>query len=90
MRRCYEPHIVGISKTAYALATSRCLEWLRDLQRTSTNSGPPHPIAGVRFLLGGPNNGNYDLWMRAGRGRSVPRDGASLWRDANYHGRSSI
>jgi hypothetical protein len=49
-----------------------------DLQRASTNSGPPHPIAGVLVLLGRPNNGNYDLWMRAGRGRFGPRDGASL------------
>ena len=34
MLRCYEPaHIVGVSKTAYVLATPRCLEWRRDLQR---------------------------------------------------------
>ena len=42
MLRCYEPaHIVGVSKTAYVLATPRCLEWRRDLQRTSTNNDPP-------------------------------------------------
>lgn len=35
-------------------------------------------------------NGNYDLWMRAGRGRLVPRDGASLWRYANHHRGSGI
>jgi hypothetical protein len=34
----YEPaHIVGISKTTYVPATPRCLDWRRDLQRTSTN-----------------------------------------------------
>ena len=42
MLRCYEPaHIVGVSKTAYVLATPRCLQWRRDLQPTSTNSDPP-------------------------------------------------
>ena len=42
MLRCYEPaHIVGISKIAYVLATPRCLEWRRDLPRTSTNNDPP-------------------------------------------------
>ena len=41
MLRCYEPaHIVGVSKTAYVLATPRCLDWRRDLQRTSTNNDP--------------------------------------------------
>ena len=41
MLRCYEPaHIVGISKTAYVPATPRCLDWRRDLQRTSTNNDP--------------------------------------------------
>ena len=41
MLRCYEPaHIVGISKTPYALATPRCLEWRHDLPRTSTNNDP--------------------------------------------------
>ena len=44
MLRCYEPaHIVGVSKTAYAPATPRCLDWRRDLQRTSTNDDPPDP-----------------------------------------------
>ena len=44
MLRCYEPaHIVGISKTAYVLATPRCLEWRRDLQRTSTKPTIPDP-----------------------------------------------
>ena len=44
MLRCYEPaHIVGISKTTYVLATPRCLEWRRDLQRTSTNNDPSDP-----------------------------------------------
>ena len=41
MLRCYEPaHIVGVSKTAYVLATPRCLEWRRDPQPTSTNNDP--------------------------------------------------
>ena len=41
MLRCYElAHIVGISKTTYVLATPRCLDWRRDLQRTSTNNDP--------------------------------------------------
>ena len=41
MLRCYEPaHIVGVSKTAYVLATPRCLQWRRDLQPTSTNNDP--------------------------------------------------
>ena len=44
MLRCYEPaHIAGVSKTAYVPATPRCLEWRRDLQRTSTNSAPSDP-----------------------------------------------
>src|SRR4051812_3076396 len=52
MRRCYElPHIVGISKTAYVLATPRCLEWRRDLQAASTNSSPPCPIDRPRRRL---------------------------------------
>src|SRR6188768_4166572 len=33
-------HIVGISKTAYVLATPRCLEWRRDPPRTSTTGDP--------------------------------------------------
>src|SRR5436190_681751 len=33
-------HVVGISKTTYALATSRCLEWRRGLQHASTNHDP--------------------------------------------------
>jgi hypothetical protein len=37
-------HIVGISKTAYVLATPRGPEWRRDLQRASTNSSPPYPL----------------------------------------------
>jgi D-alanyl-D-alanine carboxypeptidase (penicillin-binding protein 5/6) len=45
MLRCYEPaHIVGVSKTAYVLATPRCLQWRRDLQATRTHSSPPCPI----------------------------------------------
>src|SRR5919204_5675712 len=83
-------HIVGISKTTYALATPRCLEWNHDPQRTSTNRGPPHPIAGVLVLLGRPDNGDHDLWVRTGRGRLVPRDGASPWRRANHHRGSAI
>ena len=44
MLRCYEPaHIAGVSKTAYVPATPRCLQWRRDLQRTSTNNDPPDP-----------------------------------------------
>src|SRR3981081_4694342 len=68
--------MVGISETAYVPATPRCLDWRHALQRTGTNSGPPHPIAGVLVLLGRPNDGDYDLWVRTGRGRLVPRDGA--------------
>src|SRR3954469_11252754 len=83
-------HIAGISKTTYALATPRCLEWRHDPQRTSTNRGPPHPIAGVLVLLGRPNNGNYDLWVRTRRGRFVPRDGAWPWHRANDHRGSGI
>src|ERR671935_82155 len=50
--RCYElAHIVGISKTAYVLATPRCLDWWHDLQRTSTNSSPPYPIDRARRRL---------------------------------------
>jgi hypothetical protein len=30
-------HIAGVSKTTYVPATSRCLDWRRDLQRTSTS-----------------------------------------------------
>jgi hypothetical protein len=38
MLRGYEPaHIVGVSKTAYVLATPRCLDWTHDLQQTSRN-----------------------------------------------------
>ena len=33
-------HIVGVSKTAYVLATPRCLQWRCDLQQTSTNNDP--------------------------------------------------
>ncbi|GAB3738510.1 hypothetical protein GCM10027598_66900 [Amycolatopsis oliviviridis] len=47
-----------------------------DLQRTSAISCPQHRIAGVRVLLGRLGEGNHDLWLRAGRGRLVPRDGA--------------
>jgi D-alanyl-D-alanine carboxypeptidase (penicillin-binding protein 5/6) len=36
-------HIVGVSKTAYVLATPRCLKWRRDLQAASTNSSAPYP-----------------------------------------------
>ncbi|HMC71253.1 MAG TPA: hypothetical protein VKJ07_19010 [Mycobacteriales bacterium] len=39
-------HIVGISKTTYALATPRCLEWRHGLQQTSTNHDP-HGMAGI-------------------------------------------
>src|SRR5258708_1707418 len=41
MLRGYElAHIVGISKTAYVLATLRFLDWRHDLQRTSTKNDP--------------------------------------------------
>src|SRR5919201_3145806 len=41
MLGCYElAHIVGISKTAYVLATPRCLEWRHGLPSTSTNNAP--------------------------------------------------
>jgi hypothetical protein len=36
-------HILGVSKTTYVLATPRCVDWRRDLQRTGTNSSPPYP-----------------------------------------------
>ena len=41
-------HIVGISKTAYVPATPRCLDWRRDLQRTSTNNDPADPDPRIR------------------------------------------
>ncbi|HEV7772648.1 MAG TPA: serine hydrolase [Conexibacter sp.] len=51
MLRCYElAHIVGVSKTTYVLATPRCLDWRRDLQRTGTNGTPPYPIDHRRRL----------------------------------------
>src|ERR671919_3209063 len=41
MPRWYElAHIVGISKTAYVLATARCPDWRHDPQQTSTNNDP--------------------------------------------------
>ena len=44
MLRCYEPaHIAGVSKTAYVLATPRCLEWRRDLQPARDHTAPPDP-----------------------------------------------
>jgi len=53
--------------------------------------GTPDPLAtGVLVLLGCPSTGNHDLWMQAGRGRLVPRDGAALRRNANYHRGSGI
>jgi hypothetical protein len=33
-------HIAGVSKTAYVLATPRCLDWQRDSNRISTNNDP--------------------------------------------------
>jgi hypothetical protein len=40
--RCSEPaHIVGISETAYVLATPRCLDWRRDLQQAGRNYDGP-------------------------------------------------
>src|SRR2546430_9336432 len=39
--RCYElACFVGVSKTAYVLATRRLPDWRHDLQRTSTNDAP--------------------------------------------------
>ena len=35
------PHIVGVSKTAYGLATARQLHWTRDLQGPSTSNAAP-------------------------------------------------
>ena len=84
------PHIAGLSKTAYGPATPRCLDWTHDVQGTSTNSGPPHPITGMLVHPGRTGTGNHDLWMRAGRGRLVSRDGAALRRNANYHRGSGI
>jgi serine-type D-Ala-D-Ala carboxypeptidase (penicillin-binding protein 5/6) len=43
--------IAGISKIAYVLATRRCFDWRRDLQRASTNSSPPCPIDHPRRRL---------------------------------------
>src|ERR1700730_4844231 len=41
MLRGYElAHIVGVSKSAYVLATLRFLDWRHDLQRTSTKNDP--------------------------------------------------
>ena len=36
-------HVVGISESNYVLATSRCLEWRYDRQRTSTSSSLRSP-----------------------------------------------
>ena len=80
------------------------LTWRRDRQPTSTNRSPLHPVAGVLVFDGGirspgcagrgmqhrPRNGNHHLWLRAGRGRPVPRDGASLWRCADRHRCSGV
>ena len=43
-------HIAGVSKTPYVLATPRCLQWRRGLQRTSTNHDLPDsdPLAPSR------------------------------------------
>jgi len=88
---CSDPeHIVGISKTHTCWQQPRCFDWKHDLQRASTNSGPPHPVAGVLAILGRPSNGNHNLWMWAGRGRLVRRDGSSLRRHANYHRGAAI
>src|SRR5205823_7557737 len=43
-----------------------------------------------RARSGPPKNGDRHLWVRAGRGRVVPRDGTSPWRHANDHGGSGI
>ena len=44
MLRCYEPaHIAGVSKTAYAPATPRCLQWRRDHVDRPARSGPQAP-----------------------------------------------
>jgi hypothetical protein len=46
-------HIVGISKTAYALATPRCLEWRRAPPPTNTtNPSNSHPLEPSRRLAG--------------------------------------
>src|SRR5918995_114877 len=41
-------HIVGISKTAYVLATPRCLDCRRDPQQTSTNEDPSDSDSQIR------------------------------------------
>jgi hypothetical protein len=38
-------HIVAVSKTSYVPATPRCLDWTRDLRRTSTDDDPSDPDA---------------------------------------------
>jgi D-alanyl-D-alanine carboxypeptidase (penicillin-binding protein 5/6) len=48
-------HIVGVSKIAYVLATTRCLQWRRDLQRTGTNRSPPDRIDRRLLRLRGMN-----------------------------------
>src|SRR5438270_4366051 len=53
-RSCRPTHIVGISKLAYVLATSRCLQLRHDLQHVSA-SGPRHRLAGLLTLLGRPD-----------------------------------
>ena len=42
-------HIAGVSKSAYAPATPRCLDWRHELKPTSTKSAPAAP----RILLHG-------------------------------------
>ena len=89
--RCRRPeHIAGISKTGYAPATPRGLDWRHVQRRTDANSGPKRPVAGTRVPPGRPRTGNYDLRMRAGRGGLFPADGARLWRAASYHGGSGV
>ena len=41
-------HIVGISKTAYVLATPRCPDWRHGLQQTSTNNDPSDSDSRIR------------------------------------------
>jgi len=47
-------HIVGISKSAYVLATPRCLDLGRDLQRTSPKKDPAvrrRRVAGLLVVI---------------------------------------
>jgi hypothetical protein len=63
--------IVGLSETAYVRATSRCLDWRHDLQRTSTNSGPRHGWCSLQFQEQPPHE-TVSKWPNAPSQRRPP------------------